>query len=113
MLISGHLRYHDHPCVHVSIRRQGFRSTNDWNGSEPVHHGPEPLRLPLTRQNRPSRRERKVKELKTSLKPMCKKAARDGESLHERTQLSHQWRNATKANRKLGIERELNEKARK
>ena len=67
----------------------------------------------LARQNRPSRRERKAKELKQSLKRMCKKAVRDGESLHERSQLSRQWRNATKARRKLRIERELKEKARK
>ena len=60
------------------------------------------------RQNRRNRRERKAKELeKNSLKRMCKKAARDGDSLHERKQLSRQWRNATKARRKLRIEREL------
>ena len=65
------------------------------------------------RQNRPSRRERKAKDLENSLKQMCKKAVRDGESMHERKQLSCKWRNAAKARRKLRIERELKEKARK
>ena len=44
---------------------------------------------------------------------MCKNAARDGESLHERKQLSRQWHNATKARRQLRTKRELKEKARK
>ena len=47
------------------------------------------------------------------LNQMCKKTARDCESLHERKQLSRQWRNTTKARRKLRIEREVKEKARK
>ena len=42
---------------------------------------------------------------------MCKKAAIYGESLHEREQLSRQWRNATKVRRKRSIDRELKEKA--
>ena len=80
-----------------------------------VHSAPVQDHPRRAKCNRPSKAERRTAEVKASLKRQYKAAVRDksGASERDKKQLARKWREMTRQRRKLRVDRELRNQARK